>query len=318
MKIIIGAGLSGLIAAHVFPKATIFESSPPSNQSNHRAVLRFRSDAVSKSTGIEFKKVKVWKGIYSEREFVRPSIRLSNLYSQKILGIISDRSINNIEPSYRYVAPDNFHQILSEELAPRIEYNTSVVGINTSLDERVQIFIANQKIPITPEAVISTAPVGVIANMLKDTLPFKPAFREIHNTRFKISGSDVHQTIYYPDQKTPVYRATLTGEDLIIESMTPPESFNIQEVFYSFGIPINIASAKEVSSQRYGKIADVDSRKRRQFINLLTRKYNIYSVGRFAIWKNILLDDVVDDALKIKAMIMMDDYGKDKILKLES
>ena len=58
---IVGTGLSGLIAAHIWPNANVFELSP-SPIEQHKALLRFRSDVVSQVTGIEFKRVKVRKG----------------------------------------------------------------------------------------------------------------------------------------------------------------------------------------------------------------------------------------------------------------
>jgi hypothetical protein len=35
----------------------------------------------------------------------------------------------------------------------------------------------------------------------------------------------------------------------------------------------------------------------------LTHERNIYSLGRFATWRNILLDDVVDDIAAIKKLL---------------
>ena len=58
--IIAGAGLAGLIAGNIFrnysPRIIEMQSRLPSN---HKAILRFRDQSVSKATGIEFKKVKV-------------------------------------------------------------------------------------------------------------------------------------------------------------------------------------------------------------------------------------------------------------------
>ena len=42
---------------------------------------------------------------------------------------------------------------------------------------------------------------------------------------------------------------------------------------------------------------------RKEFLYYLTREFNIYSLGRFATWKQIILDDVVDDANKIMKLI---------------
>ena len=47
----------------------------------------------------------------------------------------------------------------------------------------------------------------------------------------------------------------------------------------------------------------IDDKTRKDFIYTLTEKYNIYSVGRFATWRQLLLDDVVNDISVIERLI---------------
>jgi hypothetical protein len=35
----------------------------------------------------------------------------------------------------------------------------------------------------------------------------------------------------------------------------------------------------------------------------LTHEHNVFSLGRFATWRNILLDDVVDDIVQVKRLL---------------
>ena len=74
-EMIVGAGLAGLISAHIFPGERIIEASPEPKQS-HRALLRFRSPAVGELTGIEFKPVTVRKAIWSNGHFHNPTIAM--------------------------------------------------------------------------------------------------------------------------------------------------------------------------------------------------------------------------------------------------
>ena len=53
-----------------------------------------------------------------------------------------------------------------------------------------------------------------------------------------------------------------------------------------------------------------DEQKRRMVISKLTSNYNVYSLGRFATWRNILLDDVLNDIYQIKKLIESDSYTK--------
>ena len=121
---IIGAGLAGLLAAHAWPQAAILEAqSEPRGM--HKALLRFRSEVVSKLTGIEFKPVTVRKGIWNNDEYVEPTIRLANMYAQKVTGeLVGDRSIWNLDPVQRFIAPETFYEQLLDAVGKRVCWNT--------------------------------------------------------------------------------------------------------------------------------------------------------------------------------------------------
>src|SRR6195256_1682660 len=98
---IAGAGLSGLLAAHAWPTAQLFEQQTEPH-AMHRALLRFRSQAVAQLTGIEFHAVTVRKGLWMQGVFVEPNIQLANLYSYKILGqLLGERSVWSLDPVRR-------------------------------------------------------------------------------------------------------------------------------------------------------------------------------------------------------------------------
>jgi len=304
MTSIIGAGLSGLIAATQFPQALVFEANGPEAVS-HRAVLRFRSDKLSRLIGIPFRKVMVRKSIYSAGRHAAPSIDLANLYSRKTNGGYLDRSIWNLEAVERYIAPEDVQQQLAELVGNRIHWNH----------------------PINPqelgeEPLISTMPMPVLLKMLraKDGLPQQLEddmfrFASIKVDRFRIDGADVYQTIYYPDHDTSIYRASMTGSLLIVERMQgwaepPREVDNLDMIMRSFGLlDSDIKSIELGHAQRFGKITPIDDVLRRQFIYESTVRHHVYALGRFATWRNILLDDVVDDVAIIKRLISQGHYS---------
>lgn len=300
--LIIGAGLAGLLAAHAWPQLRICEAAPGPRQ-EHRALLRFRSDAVSKLTGIEFKKVRVRKGIWSGGSFRAPSIDIANRYSMKCLGKLeADRSIWNIEPVDRYIAPEDFYEQLLEAVEGRIDW-----GVDGQL-----AYAGREGSP----TLISTAPLPAVVKALglDGSCPLLFNRASINVERFRLSGCNVYQTVYYPDDDTTVYRASITGDLLIIESRGE-HAIDLDEmnmVLRSFGLPehggICVAQAVDLTTQRYGKIAQVDDWARKQLILRLSTEYNIYSLGRFATWRNILLDDVVDDIAVIKRLMRMNSH----------
>ena len=301
---IVGAGLSGLIAAHAFPKMPILEAaSEPREQ--HKALLRFRSDVVSKVTGIPFRKVRVRKGIWYDGQFVEPSIRMANFYSFKCFGkFIGDRSIWNLDAADRWIAPEDFYWQLIDSMKSRITWGAAVTFGGRDHDH-------------TP--MISTAPMHVMADGCGISAALAVEFQRerVNVHRYRIKGADVHQTIYFPGPLQYLYRASITGDMLIAESVYLPGTAHeqqprseINDMCKAFGITPDLLEPLESVSQRYGKIAPIDERTRKAIISTLTNDHNIYCLGRFATWRNILLDDVVGDAGVIKQLIHASPYER--------
>jgi hypothetical protein len=301
---IIGAGLAGLIAANIFPQARIIEAQGR-DKLDHKALLRFRSTAVAEATGIEFRKVRVHKGIWHEGEFAQPNVQLANFYSQKVIGSLADRSIWNLDPAERYIAPEDFIGQLIENCGDRIEWGTRFdLGIHK----------------LNKEPAISTMPMSVLHKIIDSEslqladkvseafqLPKKlvlptPEFKhkEITVGRWRIPGADVFQTIYFTQPENPVYRASITGDMLIVEAMGEIGDW-LESVVNAFGVDQldEIGAVK----QSFGKIAPIDDAWRRNFILRASVDHGIYSVGRFATWRNIMLDDVVHDLSVVKRLI---------------
>lgn len=283
---IVGAGLSGLIAANLIPNSIVVEAQSTFPQ--HKAVLRFRSPAVGDALGIPFRKVMVRKAIWHDGDFQSPSIQLSNLYSQKVAGKILDRSIWNLEAEERWIAPLAFQQILCERLD-----DTTRVSFDTRFEFR--------------SSCISTAPMPVLAKIKKiahsqDFTSFKVGVR-----RWKIPDCDVFQTIYFPGNES-VYRASITGDELIAEYIGAPVDDDDEILETVFGILDDMEHLDD-SVTALGKITPIDERWRRNFIVQMTRIHQIYSLGRFATWRpGLLQDDVLKDIAVIKKMMSGDAY----------
>lgn len=295
--IIAGAGLAGLIAAHAWPQSVVLETSEQP-RADHKALLRFRSAAVGQLTGIEFRRVTVRKGIWSDGDFNAPSIRLANLYSKKILlnDELLDRSIWKIDTVERFVAPENFYEQLIDAVGSRIKWGQP----------------ADYKSNDAP--IISTAPLPVVLNCVEMPSLEKFSSAPISVARWRIPNADVHQTVYFPDRCLGVYRASITKDLLIAECTTAPESADIEAINHAFGIEIARDCVElESVSQKYGKIIPIDEKIRKYMLFKLTSSRNIYSLGRFATWRNILLDDVVNDITQIKKMLKNQLYDIHKI-----
>lgn len=296
--IIAGAGLAGLIAGHIFPHATIIERglAPVERGGAHKALLRFRSDAVSLVTGVPFRKVTVHKGIWDRGALRSPSIALANQYSLKVTRRVLNRSIWDLAPATRYVAPVSMYEQLVEQCRGRLMWG---VGMES--------FVGR---PDRCEAIISTIPMPAAAALwLGERAPPATDFKRapIRVQRARIPGADVFQTVYFPSGDYSTYRASITGDTLIVESMSnegaPLQMGDVLEAFGLAGSPwVRLDDITEVE-QQYGKIEPIDEAVRRSVIFAMTQRESVYSVGRFATWRNILLDDVVQDLRIVKSML---------------
>lgn len=289
--IILGAGLTGCLAAHAFKNAVVHEYLETPN--THSALLRFRSDAVSELTGIPFKKVKVTKGIYYNGRFVQPDIRVSNLYSHKVTGGCYDRSISDISPAIRYVAPVDFHHRMLDNLGDRVVCNSKF----------------NLKLLKPP--IISTLPLPILATKLGMDCPISKAEKAlpIYVSTVTIPKCDVYQTIYFPGNDTYAYRASITGDQLIVESIHPMGESSIDQMLIDvFGINPDFNLYQMNKEQPNGKFVPLEETYRKNLMYDITSQHQIYSLGRHATWRKVLLDDVAQDISQIERMIKHSAY----------
>ncbi len=298
--IIYGAGLAGLLTANAFRRfvPTICEAQGRL-PNNHGALLRFRTDKVGTACNIPFKKVKVQKAIkYDGVITTTPNLYLSNLYSQKVTGAILHRSINNLELSERYIAPWDLINMMARNCS--LEYNMPLTI--TEIEEA-----KSAGYPI-----ISTIPMPVLMKIVGwEDVPEFPKTK-IYTQTAKITNleCDVHQTIYYPDPIQDHYRVSVVGDTVISESIRKPGVGPGQHIMVTLMEDFGIKAPKLIdikeSAQDFGKIRPIDERLRKQFIFEMTTKHNIYSVGRFATWRQLLMDDVVEDLKIIEEFLTKD------------
>jgi hypothetical protein len=296
--IILGAGLAGLLAGNMLRRFNpmIYEAQP-SLPNNHAALLRFRTDAASIAFSIPFKKVKVHKAVsYRNKMFNSPSLQLMNMYSEKVTGEYMGRSLDDMRPVERYIAPMDLISQASTQL--KIEFNRS------------WSWPKQQAMP--KEEIISTIPMDMMMGLVRyhDQPEFK--YLPIWSIKTKVSKPcNLYQTIYYPGSE-PYYRCSITGDDLIIECIEPTQAVAediCNKVLEDFGIYGGVGKV-EVKHQKYGKLLPIDDGIRKRFILHLTEEYGIYSLGRFATWRQILLDDVVNDVNVIEGLMNMTGYER--------
>lgn len=291
--LIIGAGISGLLAGqyfrHLEPRILEKQSKLPNN---HKALLRFRSDCVSQMTAIPFKKVTVTKEVIYDGESVPASIKYRNMYSRKVTGGITGRSLA-AESCERYIAPDDFIQKLSNGLHIEygIEFREFIIG----------------------KPIISTMPTWDLATLLNYDLEVELETMPIWTATCEIIDCDVYQTIYFPDPDSKLYRASITGSKLILEYNKPYEptkDYILTILYKAFGIRNAVYYGLEYGHQEYGKLIECDGDEVRKFMRYATDEFGVYSLGRWATHRQILADDVVHDIHVIDRMIRSGGYSR--------
>ena len=283
---IVGAGPAGLIAAHAWPSARVVEVSPEPVAA-HQALLRFRSDAVARVTAIDFRRVLVRKAMWSRGEFRTPSIAHANAYEGKVLSggtLRGERSLWNLDPVERWIAPPDFHARCLANVGDRISW-----GKCAMLDRG--------------DLLVSTAPMPTTLQALHITIGGGEFFRApIHVARFEVPNADLYQTVYFPDPELSIYRASITGSTMIVEATSG--SFDARwDLALRSAFGISPGKLLGTTEQRYGKIVPLRESLRKPLLFDLSHRHNIFSLGRFATWRNILLDDVVQDISVIKRLI---------------
>lgn len=298
---IIGAGLAGLLAAEMLrgDRPVVFEQQS-ALPDNHGALLRFRSDLVARETKQTFKRVRVFKAVKRrKRVHTMATLQDANQYALKVSGEARARSILDLATCERYMAPDTFIAALAANKDLRFGTALSISALQD---------LRHQRDIVT----ISTIPMPVLMRMVG-----WPEYRPADFTRRIVYSAtctlaelpvDVYQTIYYPEPDFPAYRASISGNRLIVEYATdvPPDLGVLPTIMADFGLPQLQRGHTDLRTKKheYGKLVPpVDDRGCKSFITFMTDEYNVYSVGRFATWRQLLLDDVVNDVHKVQAMM---------------
>lgn len=302
--IIVGAGLAGLIAAHVWPRASVLEAAPEPQP--HRALLRFRGDVIGVLAGVPFRRVRVYKGLYDDEAgaLVPVSVRTANQYARKVTpaaGMLGGRSVWSLDAVDRYVAPEDLHERMLNNVRGRVSFNTP----------------AERSLARGGEPLISTAPIEwAVREFLGRGLAEEKAFRmaPVFVERWSLPNVDLHQTLYFPWPGRALYRASITGNTLIAESVQD-EPVDVAWLLQRFGLGGIEAAPTGSTKQSRGKIAPIEEQLRRELIHQLSVRCRVYSVGRFATWRNILLDDVVQDCRVVNALLQQDEEYALRIMR---
>jgi hypothetical protein len=305
--VIIGAGLAGAIAYASLREYNpiVFDVRPEpkgGELSIHPAVMRLRDPKVAELIGAEYEEVIVSKGIFYQGSiYTQSNILFNNLYSRKVYQALGRRSLNELGDVKRYI-------IKGYKQPGSISWGTKVTRIHKGLYKAIPL--RNGKC----DHIISTIPMFAVRNLLEevpeDLAPIRFEYLPVYVLRLRLkTKSTVHQTLYYPDPNTPIYRITLQSQDIIIES-TEETNDCLGPLEKSFGLDymdLELCAVNDWKEMPLGKIVPIDEMDRLRYIMWLTDEHKIFSFGRYAVWRPLRTDQLIQDIYKIKRIIKAGD-----------
>jgi hypothetical protein len=327
--IVVGAGIAGCAAygalrGHHVVK--VFDYRTATEPSSHQAIMRLRDPAVGRLLGVDLERVVVTKEVLSGGKLRKvATIQDNNLYSLKLYGEVGRRSLMQLGDYERWIIPDANRFPISPSLDVSYQHTVFLGQYLANLrrsDEGHMIATFKTGSPVDGvkdvpfDFMVSTIPMLSmieLAGLDKYSQHFAHGTQQsIYIARYELKmDSSVHQTIYVPEPDYMTYRVTLQGRSLIFEGTENYDGkvpgTEIDELLEYFGLSHPDAQLESYHHQPYGKIAEVPDSIRRAIILSLTDNYNIYSLGRFAIWKPIRTDHLVKDLEQIQSMMMVSD-----------
>lgn len=293
---IIGAGLAGLLAANMLRhRRPVVHEAQSELPNNHSAVLRFRSSAVGDILNIPFQKVTMIK---THLEWMNP-VADALAYSFKNGGKYrSDRSIiAGTTVAERWIAPKDLITRMAADVDIKLNSNDGFENAGND------------------EPIISTIPMPRLMELLNyHSMPSAAdgvQFNSIPGANIKatIANCDAYISLLVPDPAFRFSRVSITGDELTIEmpnSYFDKDDYRNTGEFHSMstvnvvaallGINSKLITNVTVHRQKYAKITPIDDDQRKAFMHWATDKFGIYSLGRFATWRPVLLlDDLIND-----------------------
>src|SRR4030042_3226346 len=316
--VIIGSGIAGTMAYNYFRALDpeVYEARENRQAfSDNEAIIRMKNPAVGFLFGADMKEVEIEKWIFDNGKYYsQPTPEFVCSYSQKVAKSITSRSIENLGKVKRYLVNTKLN--IPEN---KIKYKHKLFDVDDIVSDDVNYHSLSihdgikSYLDIKYDVCINTIPLPVITNMFgsKTEKHKNGTFKSLDIYTRKILFTpdlyvDKYYTVYIPDQDSSIYRVNLSPEGIIFESTEEIGIGQCEDLAYSlFRIyPMHYDTKQSVCKKiSEKKILNIDSGIRKRLLYQLTSNHSIYSLGRYAIWKNIGTDDLMQDLIKIGQMI---------------
>ena len=313
--LIIGAGLSGLMMGALLKRNfKIIDGAPGPRLDVHAP---FYLHAPLEWLPTTWKQVDVHHNVWDGNGFHRaPTIRMMNDYSRKITGKIIDTSLKFMDGSVKsgYIPSNNLPGQVLNDLYDEVKANSSwgvkVIGIDPKRREvtaEVMGHAVGEVHQYRYKNLISTIPLPLLLSLTSRAFDCNfrsdPIFTSVWSIP-ETEATDAFQIIYITDPAEPIYRASLMGRSIILESMRDLSgTVNHQGIIINKLWGIKDGNFKAQGEIRPGKFHPIEKTFRKVMIGKLTSETGIFCLGRYAVWDYKRIDHVSEDAHTILKII---------------
>lgn len=308
--VIIGSGVAAVVATRIGASLPIvaYSAAPPSSAiDNHHAVLRLKDSSSATVLGCRAVRVMAHRmALHCGKLIEHSDVGANNEYSIKVYGELRDCSILHLGRVERY--------LISPPAVPSgvCKFKQRLVGL--SLADRTLTFEDTDTREVSSVRYrwcISTIPMPVMARLAG--VPCSASFicLPIGVRRYTLhTRSSICQTLYVPSRDYQTYRITIHNQEVMVEHVISGHPYQESEVEDLIGwLGVGIKDLELVSShiQEFGKIIPIEEMVRKRIMYQLTSKANVVSLGRYATWKSLRVEDVVEDAVKAFNLVAVRD-----------
>ncbi len=307
--LVIGAGLSGMIMGYLLKRRyAIFDAAKgPVFQTSAPFYLHSPLDWLPTT----WREIDIHHNCWDGDSFHRqPNIRMMNNYARKITGKIIDTSLKFMDGAMKKgFLPSNGKpgQVLTdlyEETSSNINWGWKLVRI----DPVQKIATMNDgavNLDIRYKSLISTMPLPVLLRMVGIEFQHKFVADDIYTSFYAVPEGvtvDAHQIIYITSEYTRPYRASLMGQTIYIESMLPIDPTEDAQLIEQLW---GITKAHPIGTRviKAGKFHPIERNQRKLLLAKLTNEFDIFCLGRFAVWNYKRIDHIAHDAQQLVKII---------------
>lgn len=303
--LILGGGISGLMMGKLIGQHFKIVEALPRISFNIPVSYFLHNPIQWLSTPLE--KVQVHTNCWNGENFYRqPTIGMMNAYSKKIAGQLvanSFKAFDNPAPHWYIPANGPAGQII-KDLFDEVGGSVICGAQVKSIDPVKKIVHTSNGLKISYQNLISTLHLPLLLGLLGVKFDADFSSRSIFSALYNIHdpvAHDVCQVVYITDSAIKPYRATLVGPSAILESMSEHNLTDGAKLIADiWGLKASPILQKKVMP---GKFNPLPNAKRHALLGMLTSKYDIYCLGRFATWQHIVTDEVAKDAERILEII---------------